>query len=284
MPWVAGMFSVTNADIWNLIISISVFGLLIFQSYRKPTDKSQEDTKLQQAPQPLKSRGQIHHRLWMAIKWIVGTGVAVLAFLAAIDQFWGRPWPTDPEVHPLPFVSGTPLSHLFLVKNRSAFDMDNIVFTCGVDLMAAKDADGKVVGGADFAFVTGVFSIPRGNWINYACDASSFMTANPDGSLSIRKEMQTRPGNFRAPLTIIKMCLWIKGTYHLMWRDWAFQTIIYKWPASQNDTSWVEGPIAQEQTDLRNKGIDALECSPSVRFPYALFIPKSSRGPWLIFK
>lgn len=226
---------------------------------------------------------QLHHHLWSVLKWTIAVVLGTGSLLAVIDQFLGRPWPTDPEIHPLDFVSGTPLTHLFKVQNRMAFDMTNVEFTCGVQLFAAKDANGKLIGGSDFAFVTGQFSIPRGHWINYACDASSLVIVNPDQSLSFRREMQTKPGNFKGPLSIAKMCLWIGGKYRFAGMDWTFRSLIFKWPAAQNDPHWVEGFIAQEPIDIRGKGIDALECDSTVRFPYVLFTP-ASRAPLLILK
>jgi hypothetical protein len=189
----------------------------------------------------------------------------VASLAAVIDQLWGRPWPTDPEIHPLDFVSGTPLTHLFKVQNKSFFDMDNIEFTCGVNLMAFKDADGRIVGMTDGAFANGTFSIPRGKSINYACDASGLMRVNPDGSLTSGQSYSTPSGPFRGPLTVVKMCLYIFGRYHLFWTDWAFHSIMFKWPSSQNDPHWVEGPIAQVsslgQRPPSSSNPDALECT-----------------------
>jgi hypothetical protein len=236
-------------------------------TFQAATTKSPTQLRL---PPPLPAR----HRWWRRSAWVGGSIAIWLGVMAAVDQFWGRPWPTDPEIHPLDFVSGTPLTHLFKVQNRSLFDMDDIEFTCGVDLMALKDADGHMIGGSDMAFVNATYSIPRGQSINYSCDASRLVEAKADGSLSYRQSMVTKPGIIRPPLSISKMCLWVGGKYHLFGRNWTFRSIIFKWPSSQSDPHWVEGPIAQEVPRERGPpgdNVDALECSPSIRSPLMLF-------------
>jgi hypothetical protein len=242
---------------------------------KPPRKKPKAKVKLKPPSQPRSQPpAPMHRRWWLVIAWIFGTIVVWLSLFAAIDQFWGRPWPTAPEIHPLDFVSGTPLTHLFKVQNKSLFDMDNIEFTCGVDLMAFKDAYGHMGGGADMAFVNATYSIPCGQSINYSCDASRLVEAKPDGSLSYRQSMITKPGVFRPPLSISKMCLWVGGKYRLFGRNWTFRSIIFKWPSSQSDPHWVEGPIAQEVTQERaplGDNVDALECSPTIQSPLMPF-------------
>jgi hypothetical protein len=90
-----------------------------------------------------------------------------------------------------------------------------------------------------------------------------------------------------------KMCLWIGGIYKFMGLSLSFKSIIYQWPESPGNLQWVEGPIVR---DLSAKGLvpeitnlsaaygmrqvadgrghalpSALECSQTVRYPYALF-------------
>jgi hypothetical protein len=240
--------------------------------------------KLSSTLSPIISQSE-HRRQWLHhARQAVVIIATLLGILGGIDYFLGRPWPTDPAIHPLDFVSGTPLSHLFDVKNRSAFDMKNVEFTCGIDLVFFKDAEGQGAVISDMAFVNGNFSLPSGKSINYACDASNLVKVTPNGSLMMRHSMNTKPGVFRPPLSILKMCLWVRGKYEFLWKTWTFQSVIFKWPASQDDTQhWVEGPIAQEPPDpgAPNNTPDALECSPSVTFPYALF--NGDGPPLLVF-
>jgi hypothetical protein len=221
-----------------------------------------------------------HRYLWRGIKWMVATVIAVVALLAVGDQFRG--WPADPEIHPLGFPSGTPPRQLFSIRNRTMFKVD-MELTCGVDLIVAKDANGQLVEVADFAFINGTFSIPPFDQppINYTCDASSLVEVQPDGSPSFSQSLSAKPSKFRAPLSIVKMCLWIGGKYALLYRNWTFRSMIFKWSSLQNAPHWVEGPIAQEPPPSHPKGIDALECSSSVRFPYIL-LAEPGKPPTLI--
>jgi hypothetical protein len=183
--------------------------------------------KASQGQPPSTPPTRMHRRLWLAAKVIVAFVVALIGLAGSIYGMWGAPWPLAPEIHAVDFVSGTPLTHLFKVQNRMAFNIKDAEFTCGVDLVYFKDAVANTGGVNDVAFVTGKFSIQRGEWINYSCDASQLVEASADGSLNLRRELSTKPTVWKPPLTILKMCLWIGGKYRLFGIDWRFRSIIF---------------------------------------------------------
>ena len=172
----------------------------------------------------------------------------ILGFLAVIDQFWGRPWATDPEIHPHDHsVVNSSLVLPFTIRNRSLFPMNNVAITCGVDLVAFGDADGHWGGAAGIAFYTGTISIPGNSLINYPCDASSLVQVRPDGTFGLRDTLSSKGTPFQSPLKILKMCIWIlAGVPKVGPESQSFTSIIFKWPATQTNRQWIEGPTAVE--------------------------------------
>ncbi len=134
-----------QVDIWSFIVCTVIFGAVIYASQPIPLLNTRQKEIRQLAP-----RKWLLHHVWQALVAIA----TIFGLVGGIEYFFGRPWPTDPEIHPLEFVSGTPLSHLFKVQNRSAFDLNDVEMTCGVDLFATEDVNGQLVGGTDIAFVT----------------------------------------------------------------------------------------------------------------------------------
>ena len=100
----------------------------------------------------------------------------------------------------------------------------------------------------DVLLHTGDLSIPSKGMINYPCDASQLVTIQPDSSLMIGSQdgghMKTPPGAFLPPLTILKMCVWISGSYGIFWFRKPFEPLFFQWPALPDQRQWIEGPIA----------------------------------------
>lgn len=214
----------------------------------------------------------------------------ILGFLAVIDQFWGRPWATDPEIHPHDSVVDSSLVLPFTIRNRSLFPMNNVAITCGVDLVAFGDADGHWGGAAGIAFYTGTISIPGNSLINYPCDASSLVQVRPDGTFGLRDTLSSKGTPFQSPLKILKMCIWIGGDYRIGPKSESFTSIIFKWPATQTNRQWIEGPTAVDQDRpkrMPSNNFDDLECSAAVLGPYGyikgyglpLFVPDILKRP-----
>jgi hypothetical protein len=234
----------------------------------------------------------LHRRGFQAIRWLTATTVALFAVIGGIVGIWGPPWPTDPEIHPHDTTDGSSLVLPFIVKNRSAFfDMLNVKFRCGIDLVYAEDSHGQRVGVRDTAFMSGVYSVPwGGSPINYPCDASDLLQVKEDGALTLRGSstvMQSnKPQHYYPPWKILKMCVWVGGEYKVMGRiPWSFTSMIFQWPATPKLHQWIEGPIAREppkEEQLPGFFPNALPCSEAVKFPYGLTMlirltPKSAR-------
>jgi hypothetical protein len=237
-------------------------------------------------------RPHLEIRIWVIVVTLGVFFFWILSQTANVFQIAGPPWPTDPEVHPQNVVTGASLTLPFTIKNRSAFfDMNDVALTCGIDLVALEDADGHKLGADSIAFFTGLFSIPANAApINYPCDASGLVQVTPNGGITFRGALSSPAGPFRAPLKILKMCIWIGGDYKIGPTNWSFTTNIFKWPAAQGVTQWIEGPTAVDQTGrqpIPNSDIDKLECRPSVSGPYVyikgpgrpLFLPDALRRP-----
>src|SRR5690348_12191059 len=83
-----------------------------------------------------KRRAPLHHRAWH----VFVVCATILGPLAAIDQFWGRPWPIDPEIRFENPLRASSYILPFVLKNKSIWPMNNVAMTCGVNLYYFIDA------------------------------------------------------------------------------------------------------------------------------------------------
>ena len=261
-----------------LLLSVVAFGYVLLASRPKTKETALPEDRHPPTPPQSESPTQLHRRLWTVIKLAAGLIVGTLSLLAAVDQFWGRPWPTDPEVQAHDVVTPSSLVLPFTVKNKSYFDMKNVELICGVDLVLFEDAQKHVAGIESGAFSSGPFSIASSKTINYPCDATGLFEVQ-NGALVIRRTvpaLRTRPGLFEPPITILKMCIWVGTNWRFAGMNWTFNSNIFKWPASKELHQWVEGPIAR-QVPYKNRVLDAwstpdeIECSSTVGGTYMLF-------------
>jgi hypothetical protein len=217
----------------------------------------------------------------------------VVALLSNIFGVLFSPfWPTNPEIHPPPGVVDPSLNPFFSVKNTSAFfDITDAAFTCGADMIYFEDSRHNTLLLRDTAVLMGPYSVRSGGgMIEYECNAARLVEIRPDGSISMREGMSSPANNiFLPPINFLRLCLWIEVN-HATLRS-PLKTVIYQWPKSASVREWSEGPVFRDQPSLPdwppsaawalrglyNEGLprtlrkDALECSPSVRLPYALF-------------
>jgi hypothetical protein len=215
-------------------------------------------------------RPSLHH-VWQGIV-VVAT---LIGLLGGVDYFFGRPWPTDPEIHPHESVAGSSLRLPFTIRNKSLWPMNNVAMTCGIDVVLWEDAAGRRGGAAGIAFYTGIVSIPGNSTINYPCDATSLIQVKADGTFSLRDALATKAVIFTPPMNVLKMCIWVGGDYKVGPKSESFTSILFKWPASQANKQWIEGPIAADQDRPNPKpnpldnNPDDLECANAVSGPYA---------------
>jgi hypothetical protein len=129
--------------------------------------------------------------------------------------------------------------------------MNNMNLTCGVDLIYFIDADRKTGVLRDALFNPGPLSIGVNSPANYPCTASDYVRIQADGSVIIGivpgQFMTTKPGAFRAPLTVLKMCMWMRGSYTTpgLWTT-NFRSNMFQWPAAPGQQQWIEGPITPD--------------------------------------
>jgi hypothetical protein len=217
--------------------------------------------------------------------WLLGVFVTCVGFVASVYQIGGGPpMPVDPEIHFRDTSDGSSLILPFTIRDRSGlFDMPDVVFRCGVDLVIARDAKGQTVVIRDVAFLNGIKSLAVGSTpTSYRCNAADIFKLRSDGSLSIYGSatilQSSVPQVYEPPWTILKMCVWIGGEYRVVnIVPWSFTSQIFQWPAMRGSHQWLEGgptvgedsPEAQEE---RRNGLmsGALQCSKEVMLPYSL--------------
>jgi hypothetical protein len=230
--------------------------------------------------------------------------VVLLPYLA---QTFHPVWPAAPEIHPISSEAGPSFTPQFIVRNPNGmYDLAPAQFWCGVDLVYFDDADYKTALVRDVAFLTGTYSIKaNGGQIKYDCDASGLLQTQPDGFIAFRDPLATSHIEFREPLRIHKMCLWIGGIYNVWGHNVSFTSKIFQWPVRPSVNEWAERPVLRDPREKaaspewppsaawalrslytqffpRKLLPDALECSDSVKFPYLLF--RGSEKPILIGK
>ena len=241
-----------------------------------PTSRGRKK-KSRGIPMPVQATDHVDlQKHWpRAIKWTIGAAITLFGLVAGVVGIWGPPWPVDPEIHPHDTVDGSSLVLPFIVKDRSAlFDMPNVTFRCGIDLVYAEDSIGQKVIFRDEAFISGIYSVTAGGPpLNYPCNAEDLLQVRADGTLSMygSSTIDQSKLRFHPPWHVLKMCVWIGGEYKIMGRfPWRFTSILFQWPAAPNLPQWIEGPIAHEPERIPGLVPDALQCSETVRYPYTL--------------
>jgi len=246
--------------------------IIVESSKQAPAKKPQRSTNHPATP----ILPTVRRRWFRYIAGIFGLPITVIGLIASIYQILGGPpWPTDPDVRPHDVSDNSSFVLPFTIRNRSTlFDMNHVAMTCGIDMVAISDSQNKLAGAAGVAFFTGYLSFPAGSSVpvNYRCDASDLFQVKADGSISIRDTLSSRPAALVPPVKIVKMCVWIGGDYRIGTVRRSFTSAIFKWPASQTARQWIEGPMGVDEDrpkKLPTNNPDDLECSPSVKGPYA---------------
>lgn len=190
-------------------------------------------------------------RFRLIVGLLVAVMIAVISVLANLVGLIGPFWPTRPEVQFRDTVDAGSFVLPFKMTNRSTlFNIENMHIACGVDLFYFIDVNGITGVLRDAKFDLGPMSIDRGSFINYPCTASSYLQLMPDYSFLIGlpagERMTSAPSNFRGPLRIVKMCLWISGTYKTFGYPISFSSKMFQWPATPGGHQWIEGTISPD--------------------------------------
>ena len=252
----------------------------IGQSQAKKTGSKSKEPSTQQTQQRVRQSPQrrVHQHLIHASKWIVRGVLGLLAVVGSVYGIWGPPWPTAPEIHPQDVLNGSSLILPFKIQNKSIFfPITDAEMTCGVDWLFVKDANRHTFTSIHTAFSNGTYSFPAGGQpATFRCDASELIKIEPNGSVSFRGMSLELPIPLSPPWQIEKMCVWIGGDYKIAGRiPWQFTSIIFQWPASPGAPQWIEGPTLPKGAPTEFEQIggrpEAMNCSPSVDYPYMLF-------------
>jgi hypothetical protein len=127
--------------------------------------------------------------------------------------------------------------------------MNRVDLYCGVRLLYFGDADNKtgIIGDAEFRTLEPQI-VPSGNPLNFRCNAADFLSVQPDQYVIIgfplAHHLRVAAGIFRVPLTILKMCIYVRGEYRFLRGRYHFASDIFQWPAAPGERQWLEGPIA----------------------------------------
>jgi hypothetical protein len=177
------------------------------------------------------------------VEWTLGTSAALLLLCAGVSEAWGPIVPTPPDIAPQDGSdqSSAPLAFSLTSKNNF-FPISGLNLTCHLDLLYFKDANNKTAIIRDGMFTGEGASVPG----NFNC-GSDFVRIKPDGSVEIgfpgSVRMDTHPGAFAGPPTVLKMCVVISGSYV----TWGFQRqvppVAYQWPKAPGVPGWIKEPI-----------------------------------------
>jgi hypothetical protein len=222
----------------------------------------QSETEKEHFPEsPPLSPKELRRRLRSSPKiWLIAILAGLVALLfwglnqaANLAQLVGPFWPVDPEIEFHDTINASSTVLPFKMTNKSTvFSIDRAQVTCGVDLIYFVDANRRTGTLRDSVFVTReLISLKRnGGYTNYPCTASNYIKIRDDGSALIGFEdgqnLVSPPGAFRAPITVLKMCLWIRGTYSTLGYPMSFRSKMFQWPAAPGQRQWIEGPITPD--------------------------------------
>jgi hypothetical protein len=217
-------------------------------------DLPQESPPLSQRELRRILRPHLSIRVWLIVLVLGGFLFWLLSQVSNVSQLWPLLWP-DPQTSFQDTTDGSSFVLPFKVTNKSLlFDVENAKILCGVDLFYFMDINGLTGVLRDAQFNSGPISIKRGEPTNYPCSAETFLGLRADNSFIIGFEsaqhMTTAPSNFRGPLKVIKMCLWMSGTYDLFGFQIPFKSRMFQYPGVPDAHQWIEGPVSP---DLQNE-------------------------------
>jgi len=199
------------------------------------------------SPPPIASRLR---SLFRAIEWTTGILVGAILLCASVYQAWGPFWPTPPDIRAIDPVDGSSLILPFQISSTNViFPVNQVTLGCYVDLLYVMDADRKTILLRDAAMQGGTTTIGKG--VEYNCDAR-ILSIQPDGRLAIGSlqgtNLTTAHGVFRGPLSVLKMCVAVVGTYG----NWLFDgrklpSLMFQWPSVPGGHQWANHPVVFDE-------------------------------------
>jgi hypothetical protein len=192
----------------------------------------------------------IYQHFYLPVRGLVLFIIGVAGLIATLDQLWGPVWPTKPKITLHDNITASSSILPFIIMNESVIFSMSLNIYCDVDLFYFMDADGKTGLLRDAQFNPGPIHIGRQSANNYPCRASDYVRIRGDGSMIIgfddAQNLVTGPGVFRPPLTVLKMCLWINGSYSVIGVIRQFRSEIFQWPDAPRGHQWIEGPVTPD--------------------------------------
>jgi hypothetical protein len=180
---------------------------------------------------------------WRVVEWTIGTLAAVLALGLTAYSAAGPFWPTPPEIvlQDGDRSSSVPLA-FNIVSHNKFFPVDEARLVCHLDLLYFVDTENKTGIERDAEFVGPTIRVPS----TYDC-GSDFVRVKQDGSVEFGlpngSSMHTQPGAFKGPVTVVKMCVMIGGSYVSRGFTGSVPTVGYQWPRAPRGTGWIREPI-----------------------------------------
>jgi hypothetical protein len=214
-----------------------------------PQSRTLQKTAAPSAPQSW-LRLALNHPAWL----VMGAVAVLVGLISGLESIVGAPfWPTAPIVQFEDTIDASSTILPFKIINRSVlFDM-NLQITCSVDLFYFIDGARRTGLQRGFAFNVGPIVVPANSVSHYPCSASDYIYVERDGSLHMGSEkgrfMRTPIGTVLPPLTTLKMCLSMYGTYRVLGWKIPFSSAMFQWPAKPGLHQWIEGPPIPDLPD-----------------------------------
>jgi hypothetical protein len=230
-----GAFSVKS--VWIIV------GLLLLLTAGAHKARQRADIIESQAQLPRRRLLGLRN-IWKALERTGPILAGLIALAATVYSAIGPFWPTPPDIEARDAADGSSAILPFKVSSKNhLFSVKNVSLSCYENLAFVMDADRKLILSRDWITQGGTSTL--GDGVNYYCDETLKIQSN--GSLLMGQSMATVGGIFRDPLTVIKLCVSVIGTYEDwrgIWRP--LPKAMFQWPAAPGTHQWIKGPVVFE--------------------------------------
>jgi hypothetical protein len=195
---------------------------------------------------PQRSSGSRLRMVWKLAEYAVGAVAALIVLASGVYQAAGPFWPTPPGVVPPEENGASPVPLPFAVVAKNVFfPLSELHLVCTIDLLYFRDSNNRTGIWRDAKFVDN--GDPNVIPASYNC-GSDLIRVQHDGSVEIGfpagQRMNTPPGAFAGPITVLKMCVTIEGSYTSHEYTAPIPTMGYQWPPAPSAFGWTREPIA----------------------------------------